>query len=181
MAAAIGIIGGVVSAMGAIQQGKAQADAANYQAQVARNNEIIALQQAAYTRQEGANQAHQQDLKARQTIGSQKAILGASGVDVETGSPLAIQQSQAELARLDTLTVQSNAERKAWGFDVEATNQKAQAGLYRMQAQNAKKAAALSAFSSILGGFGKFAGKWSGGGGAGGSISAGTGNIGAID
>jgi hypothetical protein len=180
MAAAIGIIGGVVSAMGAIQQGKAQADAANYQAQVARNNEIIALQQAAYTRQEGAAKAQQQDLQSAQLIGKQKATLGASGVDIESGSPLEIQASQASLARLDALTVQSNAERKAWGFDVEATNQKAQAGLYHMQAANAKKAATLAAFSSLLGGFGKFAGKWSGGGGAGGSLSSGTGAIGDI-
>jgi len=180
MAAAIGIIGGVVSAVGAIQQGKAQSDAAKYQAQVARNNEIIALQQAAYTRQEGAAQAQRQDLKSAQMIGTQKATLGASGVDVNTGSPLEIQASQASLARLDALTVQSNAERKAWGFDVEASNQKAQQGMFYAQAANAKKAAALSAFSSLLGGFGKFAGKWSGGGGAGGSLSGTGDNIGAI-
>jgi hypothetical protein len=160
----IGVIGGVVSAIGAIQQGKAQADAANYQAQVARNNEIIALQQAAYTRQEGAAEAQRQDLKSKQVMGTQKAVLGASGVDVESGSALAVQQSQAELARLDALTVQSNAERKAWGFDVEAVNQKAQSQLHYMQAAQAKKAAALSAFSSILGSAGKFAGKWDSGG-----------------
>jgi len=160
----IGLVGGVVSAIGAIQQGKAQSDAAKYQAQVARNNEIIALQQAAYTRQEGAAQAQQQDLKSAQLIGRQKAVLGASGVDLESGSPRDVQQSQVELARLDALTVQSNAERKAWGFDVEAVNQKAQSQLHYMQAAQAKKAATLSAFSSILGGVGQFAGKWGGGG-----------------
>jgi hypothetical protein len=167
MAAAIGIIGGVVSAIGAMKQGQAQADAANYQAQVARNNEIISLQQANLARQDGATKAQQQDLKAAQTLGTQKAVLGASGVDIESGSAREVVASQNELARLDALTVQSNAERKAWGFDVEASNQKAQAGLYRMQAKNAKEAGMLNAFSSLLGGFGKVAGKWgsdSGGG-----------------
>jgi len=175
MAAAIGIIGvvaslagTVVSAMGAKQQADAQAKQADYQAQVARNNEIIAQQQANAARQAGAVEAQTQDYKSRQIAGTQKAILGASGVDIESGSPLAIQQSQAELARLDALTVQSNAERKAWGFDVEASNQKAQAGLYRMQASDARAAGKTAVLASLIGGVGKFAGKWgdsSGGGG----------------
>jgi hypothetical protein len=160
MAAAIGIIGGVVSAIGAIKQGQAQADAANYQAQVARNNEVIALQQANITRQDGAIKAQQQDQKSAQTLGTQKAVLGASGVDVESGSAREVIASQNELARLDALTVQSNAERKAWGYDVEAANQKSQQTLYKMQASNAREAGYLNAFSSLLGGFGKVASKW---------------------
>jgi hypothetical protein len=168
MAAAIGIIGGVVSAIGAMKQGQAQADAANYQAQVARNNEIIALQQSNLAKQDGAIKAQQQDMKSAQTLGTQRAVLGASGVDIESGSAREVVASQSELARLDALTIQSNAERKAWGFDIEATNQKAQAGLYRMQASHAKEAGMLNAFSSLLGGFGKVAGKWGGGGGGGG-------------
>lgn len=163
-AAIVGVIGGVVSAIGAIQQGKAQADAARYQAQVARNNEIIALQQANVTRQDAAVKAMEQDKKSAQLIGKQVAILGASGVDIESGSPLAVQESQAGLARLDALTVRSNAERKAWGFDIEATNQKAQSQLYYMKANQAEQAASLAAFSSILGGVGSAAKSWSAGG-----------------
>lgn len=162
--AIIGVIGGVVSAIGAIQQGKAQADAARYQAQVARNNEIIANQQAARERQEGVIEAQTTDLKSAQLIGKQKAILGASGVDINTGSPLAVQESQAGLARLDALTIQANHERKAWGFDIEAANKKAQSQLYYMQAKNAEDAATLGAFSSILGGAGSVASKWNAGG-----------------
>ena len=163
-AAIIGIVGGVVSGIGAMQQGQAQADAARYQAQVARNNEIIAEEQANATRQEGAIKAQMEDQKSAQLIGKQDAILGASGVDMESGSALAVRQSQAGLARLDALTVRSNAEKKAWGFDVEASNQRAQQQLDYMKASAAEDAGQLGMFSSILGGASSAAKSWSAGG-----------------
>ncbi len=45
------LIGGVTSFIGSQQQAAATRDAANYQAQVARNNQIIAQQNATYARQ----------------------------------------------------------------------------------------------------------------------------------
>lgn len=160
----IGLIGslasGVLGAVGAQQQARAQADAAEYQAQVARNNAIIEQQKAAAERQKGAVDAQQQDFQSRQLMGKQLAGMAASGVDVESGTATNIRQSQAELSRLDTLTTAANAERRAWGYDVAATNQQAQAGLYQMQARDARRAGSLAAFSSILGGITSFGSRW---------------------
>lgn len=146
------VAGTAVSMMGAKQQAKAQADAANYQAQIAANNAKMMQDNAAYERQKGAVDAQSQDLKNRATMGAIEAAQGSSGFDMSSGSLTNTRASAAELGRLDTLTTYNNAERRAHEFDIAATNQTAQSGMYSMQASNAKAAGNLNAFSSLIGG-----------------------------
>lgn len=154
------LAGGVVSAMGAQQQAQAQADAARYQAQVARNNQLMAQRNAEYVRQKSEIDTLNQDLQNRERQGKIKAAMGASGFAIDSGTNNRIIGDAASLGRLDTLTVRNNADRSAYNFDVEASNEEASAGMYDQQAANAKKAGNLAMFSSLLGTATSFGEKW---------------------
>lgn len=154
------VIGGGISFIGSMQTAQANASAANYQAQVARNNQIIAQQNADYARQAGQAQVEQEGMKTRAVIGAEAAAQGASGIDLTTGSPSDVRRSTQEVGELNSMNIMQNAELRARGFDIEATNQGAQAGLLRQQASNAQTAGAFSGFSSLLTGGSNFADKW---------------------
>jgi hypothetical protein len=153
-------ISGVTGFIGAQQQAAATSEAANYQAQVARNNEIIAAQNAQYAAQAGATQAQAQDLKNRATVGGILASQGASGIDIESGSSQEVRRSAAQLGRLDTETIYSNALQTARSNMAQASNFGAQAKLSDFTARNARSAGLLSGFSSLLGGASSFSEKW---------------------
>src|SRR5678815_675005 len=82
-----------ISAYGAYQQGQAGEAAGKYQAQVAKNNAIIAEQNAQFELQKGERESEAQNYKTRALLGHQKAGQAASGIDVNTGSPLDVRRS----------------------------------------------------------------------------------------
>jgi hypothetical protein len=158
---AASVIGAGVGAAGAIQSAQTQSAAANYQAQVARNNAITQEQNASYERQKTAVEAQNQDLKNRANLGGILASQGADGFDLGSKSLVDTRSSAAELGRLDTLTTANNGERKAQAYDQAAVNAEASAGMYDMTASNSKSAGALSAFSTLLTGATGFGDRWS--------------------
>lgn len=162
--AVIGTVATVASTgfgiMGSMQQAGAQADAAKYQAQVARNNQIIAEQNASYARQVGQAETETSGMKTAAIVGSEVAAQGASGVDPTTGSPVDVVRGTREVGRFDTLNLVRNAELRARGFDIEASNQGASSKLYDASAKQAGIAGLYSTGSSILGGASNFADKW---------------------
>jgi hypothetical protein len=99
----------VTGFVGQMQQASAQQDAAKYQAAVARNNQIIAQQNAGYAAQAGAVQAQARDRKNASIAGSLLAGQGASGIDVESTSSKEVRDSQEQLGRLDTQTIMARA------------------------------------------------------------------------
>lgn len=147
---ALGIAGAAISAGGTILGGIASGNAASYQATVARNNAVIANQNAAYATAAGQQQAEQQGLKGAAAVGRIKASQAANGVDVNTGSAVDVQKSQAEESQLDTETVLNNAELQAYGYRSQATNFTAQAGLEQTQAEEAPIGAGLAAGGGLL-------------------------------
>lgn len=153
-------IGAGVSAMGAQQQAEASAASNRYQAQVAANNALIAEQNARYAREAGQSQAYQNQYKIRQAVGAQKAQQGASGIDVNSGSPLDVRVSTAELGELDTLTILNNAEREAYGYESQSVNFKAESGLRLMEADNDRAAGRLGVAKSLIGGAQSVSDKW---------------------
>lgn len=145
-------IGGIMQYEGAQQQAAAKAQADQYQAAVADRNAQAMAKNAQYEREKGLADAQNQDLKARAQLGAIDAGVAASGFDMSSGSKVNIRSSAAELARLDTLTVVGNANRRARDFDIESANAKAQSGFYQMQASNDREAGQLNAYASLLGG-----------------------------
>jgi hypothetical protein len=172
----LGLIGGIISAVGAMQQANAQANAAEYQGQVARNNKIIADQNAVYERQAGQVEEQTVRMKTHETISEAHAIQAASGVETEMGSPVEVRKTTAIVGELDAVNTYLNAQRRAYEYVVQGTNYEAQAGLYDYQAKEERTAGMISALGSIVGGFSSIAGSFGGGGGGGGfSAATGTG------
>lgn len=154
------VASGLVSAAGAVMQGQAAQQQADYQSAVARNNQQIANNYATMEMQKGAADAENQDRKTRAVVGNQLAVEGASGLDVNSGSLVDIRQSSAELGKLDSLTTFNNAEKSAYGDKVKATNFAADAQLATMKGDNAMLAGYIGAGSSLLGAASSFGSKW---------------------
>jgi hypothetical protein len=57
---------------------------------------------------------------AKRTIGKQRAIIGASGLDTTSGTPLDIMLESAKQAELEALMVEANSERKARGLKYQS-------------------------------------------------------------
>lgn len=146
----LSLAGGVVGGLGKIMGGEAAADAANYRAQVAENNAIIARYNAESAAQTGELDVGRQGMRARANMGAIRAGMGASGVSVNSGSYADVQSAAAELAELDALTIRSDAARKAYGYTIEEKSQKAQADLYRAEGENARRAGLIGGFGSML-------------------------------
>lgn len=150
-----------VGAIGAEEQASAQAAAANYNAQVARNNQTVAEQNARYATQAAAVNAQNQDRQTAQTVGREVAGAAASGLDVTTGSPSDVQTGTREIGRLTSLEDIQKGNLQAYGYQTQAMNYGSQATLDTAEAGFAQTAGTIGAFGSILGGASSFASKWS--------------------
>lgn len=152
----VGMVGsalsGVTGALGAVRSAGATSASAQYQAQVAQNNASIALGQANQATAAGAQEVETQGLKTRAEVGAIKAAQAASNVDVNTGSAVDVRSSAAELGELDALTIRSNAEKQAFGYETAAAGFTGQAALASSQASQAPIAGAISATGSLLSG-----------------------------
>lgn len=108
-----GITAAGVSTVGSLIKGESQAAANDYNASIARQNALIAQQQGA-----AAVQAQQRD--AARTIGRAIANYGASGVQVDQGSPMDVLAESVRNAELDKLNIQYNYALKAQGYTQQA-------------------------------------------------------------
>ena len=143
----------LLSGAGAIMQGQAQAASADYNAQVARNNEIIAKQNAQLELQQGAVAEQAQEQKTGQAMGAELAQEAASGVEPNTGSPLNERVGEAEIGKLNALTTRHNYGLQARNYMTQASSFGAQSALYGAQAN-------WDLESSILGGASTVSSKW---------------------
>ncbi len=141
-----------MNAYGQMQAANASANASEYNAEVSENNAEIAKQQAEWAAQEGVQNAAMSQLKTRADVAGIKTNQAASGIDINSGSAVDVQESARELGMLDALTIRSNAARKAYGFQVEETSDRAQANLDRYMAKNTKTAGKIGAGTTLLAG-----------------------------
>lgn len=154
------VISGGMGFLGAMQQGEAASQSAKYQAQVARNNEIIATNNAQYAAESGAARAQAQDFKNRAALGELESQQAASGLDLESGSNADVRRGARNVARLDTETLYNNALLQVRGAQAQGVGFKAQAGLDELEGRNAQSAAMTRGFGSLLGGASSFSDKW---------------------
>jgi hypothetical protein len=149
---AMGAVGTGASVLGQMQQGQAQAGMANYQAQVARNNQQIADWNAQRALQQGQVAEQQQRTRTAQLLGAQRAALASQGGDVDSGSPLDIQGDTARAGEFDAQAIRNNAALQAYGYRVQAANAGGQAGAASASAANTMAALPFGIGSSLLGG-----------------------------
>lgn len=157
---AASLAGGVLGAIGAEREASARAAELNYQAAIADNNKQVAQRNAGLKMAEGEQEAFNTGMRTRQKLGAIKAGQAASGIRTDVGSAVDVQASEAEIGKLDALTVRSNAARAAYNYDVDAGNFGAQAEANRVGAKNAKASGHIAAISSLLGGAASAAGKF---------------------
>lgn len=154
------VIGTGVSAFGAIQQGQAAKDQANYQAQVAENNAILAQRAADDERAIGREEERRQRIITEQQIGEARAMFAGQGVLVDEGTALDLTSDIAEIGELDALTIRSNAERRAMALEAEGANFQGEASLARARGRNLETASFINFGSTLLTGGGRVADKW---------------------
>ena len=153
-------VSAAISAAGAIQAGKAAKDEAAYRSGVAQNNKILAMRSADEARKKGELEANMKRQESLQLQGRQRALLAGGGVQVDVGSAGELVQDTAATGELDALTIRSNAEREALGFEAQGSNFEASSRLATMQGKNAQTASYFQAGSSLLSGFGSVSSKW---------------------
>lgn len=154
------LIGGGLSAASASSQGKSQSAMYGYQSQISRINEQIAKDNASHAFVEGSIQRQQYGQKS---AAQQAAIVTAqsgSGLDINSGTAAAVQDSQRQIGLMDQNQISANTGRKAQGYLIDAAKSGAQAANYDAASANARKAGNLGVMSSIIGTAGSVADKW---------------------
>ena len=117
-------IAGAMSAVGTARQAQSQAQAKNYEAEVAAQNARIAQQQ-------GEAAAELQAKEAQRKIGAMVAQYGAAGVDVSSGSPADVLADSVRSATLDNLTTKYNYQLKALDYTNQSNLDSDSASYYR--------------------------------------------------
>lgn len=124
---------------GALIGGENKAISYEYNAKVARMNAEIA-------RQQGVAAVEAQQRQAARAMGSMRAAYGASGVQMDVGSPVDVLVDSARNAELDRLTVQYNYALKAVGYEANAK-------LDLLGAKSARTSALFEASNEAVKGF----------------------------
>jgi hypothetical protein len=114
------LIGVGAQAGGSALQGEQNASTLNS------NADILDLK-ATDAIQRGGVAEDQQRVKTRLMIGTHRATIGASGVDVNSGSAANLQVQTEGVGEQDAQQIRANAMREAWGYSTEAANLRAQA------------------------------------------------------
>lgn len=100
----------------------------------------------------GKDQASRHAAEVRRLIGSQRASIGASGIDLGSGSALDLQEESAMLGELDRTMIVNNAKREAWGFTVQAADLRNRAKLTRAGASNLAQSARNQGYTTLING-----------------------------
>lgn len=152
--------GGILSAFGAYGKGQADSNMYTYQSGVAQVNKQINLQNADYARKTGEVEAQASGMKTRQQLGGIVAAQSGGGLAIGKGSNQQVVDSQESIGEYDQSIIRSNAAKKAYGFDVEASKDEAQSQMDLMAAKQSRGAGRLGAITSLLGATTSVAGKW---------------------
>jgi len=157
---ALAIGGALLGGVGQVASAQAQSNAARYNAEVQRNNAMLAERQAKNVLDAGMREEQKQKAQTQQLMAKQQAAMAANGVDTSFGSPLDLMVDTAKLGAVDALTIRTNAYRNYDDVRNQAVSYRNQAALYDMEAKNSRTAGMLSAFGSVMSGVGS---AWSSG------------------
>jgi hypothetical protein len=130
---------GVVSAAGAAYQAVSARNAASYNAKTMQNEQTLSVNQ-------GAAGAAQVQRASRESLGRQAAAFGGAGVGYGGSSETALDQSAVN-QEMDALNTKYKGSLAGYGYGVQSSLDKGQAGAYGTQA-------GLLAGSALLKGMG---------------------------
>jgi hypothetical protein len=130
--------------------GAASQQAAEYNADVAENNKIIAESLAKDAKERGRIAEKKQRVGIEGFKGTQRTALAKSGVVVDQDTALSLLLDTAEFGEESALNVRANAEREAFGFRAQGAGFAADAAIAGAQGRTAGTAGALQAAGHIL-------------------------------
>lgn len=81
----------------------------------------------------GNAEAEKQRSRTRQLAGTQAATLSANGLDLAAGGALDMLGDTAAMGELDSLTLVNNAQREAYGYRMQAANDRLSAKMSRRE------------------------------------------------
>lgn len=143
-------LGGILGAAGSIVSTIGAVGAANYQAQVAKNNEVIAKENAERASTQAQEEQLRNDQETAALVGEIEAGQGASGL---TGaSQLRTRRSVARLGKLDSTNIRKQGQENVRNFLQQAENFRGEAGAARSQGLAAMFAGGIDLGRSLLGG-----------------------------
>lgn len=143
------IIMAVGTAASYMQQTKANNNMARYQEQVADQNAKMDKAQAANALAQGSYESDQARIRGQLQKGAQIATLAANNVDITTGSAADILGDTAMFTEQDKRQAQINAAAKAYGYDIDALNQKGAGQFAQWNAGVNNQAATIKAVTSL--------------------------------
>lgn len=159
--------GTMINAFGQKAQGEATSRMYSYQSGVAQVRSRMARENRDYSLGVGEKELLSLGLASRARMGKIRAAQAASGIDIGSGTPAKVQESQETIASLDLATLRDNIARRAYGYEVEEWEADKQAGLYSMAGANAKRAGKIGALGSLISGAANVSSKWTQGTAAG--------------
>ena len=149
-----------IGVMGSIQQSRMQQQQAEYQADVARQNQKLAEQQASAERKAGYENMIAKRQETARLIGRQRAAAGASGVAVDVGSNLDLQADTASRGEIDAINLYNQGLDRGYNSEIQAWNYGSQAEAYDSQASAAGANGWMSAAGTALGGIASIGSTW---------------------
>lgn len=116
----------------------------NYQKQIYQTNAQFADLQSKNAIQIGNQNAAAIQRKTKKIIGAQRAAAAAQGIEVNSGSPLALQAETDYLGELDAITAKNNAWQEALGYKAQSSNLMFQGNQAQAAAQHRARNTLLS-------------------------------------
>lgn len=108
----------IIAAIGAAVSAYGQAASARTQKKQIQYNQTITERARADALARGEVEAQRHRQKVSILVGRQRALVGASGADLGSGSALDIVEDSYAMGELDVLTIRNNAAREAYGYEV---------------------------------------------------------------
>ncbi len=142
----------VVGAAGQVYTASANANAAEYSAEVNQQNAILADRRATDAIERGQMEEERKKREATLLRKGQEASFAASNIDTGYGTPLDIITSSAMAADLDAAIIRSNAEREAEDYEIQSVNYRNQSSQDKTTAKGARVGGLIGAAGVALNG-----------------------------
>lgn len=152
-------VGAIASAYGAYQQGQLQAAAAAQQAKAMEQQARLYEMQALDAQNRAAREAALLREQGERIKGQQRAVMGASGVQL-AGSPMDVIMDTQRSIEIDVATIKQGGAREAWGYSTQAWAERAQAQQTAFAGSVAKQQGRIGAFGNLLTGATAVADQW---------------------
>lgn len=144
------VVGTGLQIYGTYTSGQAAKKEAKFQAQIARNNQKTAKEQAKDIVSGGMISAKELEADALRFADDQLLAFSAGGIDITSGVAMQAIEETARITAADIITLQHNVAKDVWSVRVGLTGYETAEQLANIRARQAARAANILLVSSIL-------------------------------